>query len=65
MCHVNLENIRQNVQESIVDVDKSIGKIDAFGKSMRETGQKIANTFRTFADKPEKEYGERSSQRRN
>jgi len=54
-----LENIRQNVQESIADVDKSIGKIDAFGTGIREAGQKIANTFRTFADKPEKEYGEK------
>lgn len=54
-----LEGIRQNVQESIADVDKSIGKIDAFGIGMREAGQKIANTFRTFADKPEKEYGEK------
>ena len=54
-----LENIRQNVQESIADVDKSIGKIDAFGTGMREAGQKIANTFRTFADKPEKEYGKK------
>ena len=54
-----LQNIRQNVQESIEDVDKSIEKIDAFGKGMREAGQKIANTFRTFADKPEKEYGEK------
>ena len=54
-----LQNIRQNVQESIEDVDKTIGKIDAFGKGMREAGQKIANTFRTFADKPEKEYGEK------
>lgn len=54
-----LENIRQNVQKSIADVDKSIEKIDAFGKGMREAGQKIANTFRTFADKPEKEYEEK------
>ncbi len=54
-----LEGIRQNVQESIAHVDKSIGKIDAFGMGMREAGQKIANTFRTFADKPEKEYGEK------
>ena len=54
-----LEGIRQNVQESIADVDKSIGKINAFGTGMREAGQKIANTFRTFADKPEKEYGEK------
>ncbi len=54
-----LEGICQNVQESIADVDKSIGKIDAFGMGMREAGQKIANTFRTFADKSEKEYGEK------
>ena len=54
-----LENICQNVQKSIADVDKSIEKIDAFGTGMREAGQKIANTFRTFADKPEKEYGEK------
>ncbi len=54
-----LQSIRQNVQESIADVDKSIGKIDALGTGMREAGQKIANTFRTFADKPEKEYGEK------
>ena len=51
--------VHKNVQESIADVDKSIGKIDAFGTGMREAGQKIANTFRTFADKPEKEYGEK------
>ena len=51
--------VHKNVQESIADVDKSIGKIDAFGIDMREAGQKIANTFRTFADKPEKEYGEK------
>lgn len=54
-----LQDFRWNIQESIDDVDKSIGKIDAFGKGMREAGQKIANTFRTFADKPEKEYGEK------
>ncbi len=54
-----LENIRQNVQESMEDVDKIIGKIDAFGTGMREAGQKIANTFRTFGDKLEKEYGEK------
>ena len=54
-----LENIRQNVQESIADVDKSIGKIDALGTGMREARQKIANTIRAFADKPEKEYGEK------
>ncbi len=54
-----LQDFRRNVQESIDDVDKSIGKIDVFGTGMREAGQKIANTFRTFADKTEKEYGEK------
>lgn len=51
------QDSRQSVQESIED--KGIRKIDAFGKGMREAGQKIANTFRIFADKPEKEYGEK------
>ena len=54
-----LENIRENVQESIAEVERSIGKVEAFGMGMREAGQKIANTFRAFADKPEKEYGEK------
>lgn len=54
-----LQNISQNVQESIAEVDKSIEKIDAFGTGMREAGRKIANTFRIFAGKPEKEYGQK------
>ncbi len=54
-----LQNIRQNVQESVVDVDRSIAKIDALGTGMREAVQKAANTIRSFADKPEKEYEER------
>lgn len=54
-----LKNIRQNVQESIEVIDKSIGKIDALGTGIREAGQKIVNTVRTFADKAEKEYGEK------
>ncbi len=29
------------------------------GTGMRQAGQKITNTLRTFADKPEKEYGEK------
>ena len=36
-----LQNIRQNVQKSIEDVDKSIGKIDAFGTGMREAEQRL------------------------
>lgn len=54
-----LQGIRRNVRESIAEVDKSIAKIDAFGTGTRESGHKIANTFRMFADKPEKEYGEK------
>lgn len=52
-----LQNIRHNVQKSIAETDKSIEKIETFGTGMREARQKIANTFRTFANKPEKEYG--------
>lgn len=51
-----LEHIRQNTQESITEVDKAIGKIDAFGTGIRESMQKAANTIRIFADKPPKEY---------
>lgn len=34
----------------------TIKKLDAFGSGMREAGQKIANTFRTFADKETVDY---------
>lgn len=54
-----LQNIRHNVQKSIAEIDKSIEKIETFGTGMREAGQKIANTFRTFANKPEREYGKK------
>lgn len=46
-----LESIRENVKASQVEVARTISKIDAFGKGMREANQQIANTFRTFADK--------------
>lgn len=54
-----LQNIRQNVQESVADVDRSLAKIDALGTGMREAMQKAANTIRAFTDKLEKEYGEK------
>lgn len=54
-----LRNIRRDVRASIADVDRCVKKIDAFGTGMREAGQKIANTLRIFAGKPEKEYGEK------
>lgn len=48
--------IRKHVKEGIVDTDKTIAKIDAFGAGIREANQQIANTFRTFADKPIVDY---------
>lgn len=57
-----LTHIRDKVKEGIADTEKTLSKIDAFGTGMREAGQKIANTFRTFADKEEVEYSQREKQ---
>ncbi len=54
-----LESVRDNVHQSIAETEHTIGKIDSFGLGMREAGQKIANTFRTFADKPEMDYSQK------
>ncbi len=54
-----LESVRDNVRQSIAETEHTIGKIDSFGLGMREAGQKIANTFRTFADKPEMDYSQK------
>lgn len=51
-----LVGIRSHVKESEKEVASTILKIDAFGAGMREANQKIANTFRTFADKEEFDY---------
>ncbi|WP_075678584.1 DUF6674 family protein [Roseburia sp. 831b] len=51
-----LMGIRNKVKEGIADTEHTIAKIDAFGKGMREAGQKVANTFRTFADREEVDY---------
>ena len=51
-----LMGIRNKVKEGIADTEHTISKIDAFGKGMREAGQKVANTFRTFADREEVDY---------
>ena len=48
--------IRAHVKESQKEVSATIAKIDAFGSGMREVNQKIANTFRTFADKETVDY---------
>lgn len=54
-----LMGIRDKVKEGIADTNRIISKIDAFGKGMREAGQKVANTFRTFADKEEVNYSQK------
>ncbi len=54
-----LAGIRNKVKEGIADTNRTIAKIDSFGKGMREAGQKVANTFRTFADKEEVDYSDK------
>ena len=54
-----LESVRENVRKSIAETDYTINKLDAFGRGMREAGQKIANTFRTVADKETVDYSEK------
>lgn len=51
-----LMGIRAHVKESQKEVSATIAKIEAFGAGMREANQKIANTFRTFADKETVDY---------
>lgn len=54
-----LESVRENVRKSIAETEHTINKLDAFGSGMREAGQKIANTFRTFADKETVDYSDK------
>lgn len=51
-----LMGIRAHVKEYQKEVTATIAKIDAFGSGMREANWKIANTFRTFADKETVDY---------
>lgn len=51
-----LMDVRAHVKEAQKEVSATIEKIDAFGAGMREANQKIANTFRTFADKEAVDY---------
>lgn len=53
-----LVGICEHVKESQKEVSATIAKIDAFGAGMREANQKIANTFRTFADKEVIDYSQ-------
>lgn len=54
-----LVGIQSHVKESQKEVTSTILKIDAFGAGMREANQKIANTFRTLADKKEVDYSQK------
>ncbi len=54
-----LIGIKDQVQEAQKDVTNTIAKIDTFGAGIREANQKIANSFRTFADKREVDYSQK------
>ena len=54
-----LETVRENIHQSIAETEQTINKLDAFGRGMREAGQKITNTFRTFADKETVDYDQK------
>ena len=53
-----LVSILENVRESQKEVSTTVEKIDALGAGIREANQKIANTFRTFADKEALDYSQ-------
>ena len=54
-----LEKMRERAVQSIADTTRTINKIDALGTGIRESGQNLANTFRTFADKKEVDYSQK------
>ena len=54
-----LLDIRENVRGAIKTTDKDIAKTALIAKGFREAGQTAANTFRTFADKPEVDYSQK------
>lgn len=54
-----LLQFKSTIQSSLEETEHTIAKIDAFGTGMREAARKATNTIRTFADKPEKEYGDK------
>ena len=53
------KTIKATVRKSIAETEHTIKKLDAFSSGMGEAGQKIANTFRTFADKETVDYSEK------
>lgn len=54
-----LEGVREMIKDAVIDTNHAIVKIDGLGSGMREAGQKIANTIRTFADKEEMDYSQK------
>ena len=54
-----LESVREKIKDAVIDTNHAIVKIDGLGSGMREAGQKIANTIRTFADKEEMDYSQK------
>ena len=48
------ENVQLTKEQNILELVELLRR-----NNMQEAGQKIANIFRIFADKPEKEYGEK------
>ena len=54
-----LLDIRENARGAIKTTDKDIAKTALIAKGFREAGQTAANTFRTFADKPEVDYSQK------
>lgn len=54
-----LGGVREKIKDAVIDTNHAIVKIDGLGSGMREAGQKIANTIRTFADKEEMDYSQK------
>ncbi|MEG0963116.1 MAG: DUF6674 family protein [Lachnospiraceae bacterium] len=54
-----LDSVREKIKEAVIDTNHAIVKIDGLGSGIREAGQKMANTIRTFADKEEMDYSQK------
>lgn len=57
--NAKLESVREKIKEAVLDTNHAIIKIDGLGSGVREAGQKIANSIRTFADKDEMDYSQK------
>ena len=54
-----LEAMRGMVESSLKDVDHTIGKLEEFGKGMRQVNQNMANHVRTLFDKDVVDYSKK------